>query len=81
MVSAGTSFERGIGIELTDLHGGGKSWCSFAFEAFPDDRAMHACFTEVVGAFLDELTEVELSTEHSWSYPAWLQRCPGRPPG
>lgn len=75
-VAASGSFDRGMGIELTDLQAAGESWCSLAFEAFPDDRAMHACFNRVVDTFLDALTDIELTAAHSWSYPAWLQRIP-----
>lgn len=76
-VAASTAFERGVGIELTDLNAGGKNWCSLAFEAFPDDRAMYACFNEVVDSFLNALTGVELTAVQSLSYPAWLQRISG----
>src|SRR4029450_10008379 len=48
--------DRGLGIELTDLEAVGKAYCSLAFEAFPDDSAMGAAFTEAVEAFLYGLT-------------------------
>jgi hypothetical protein len=71
-VDAKTFVDRGLGIELTDLEAVGKAYCSLAFEAFPDDSAMSAAFTEVVEAFLDGLTAVALAAAHSRSYPAFL---------
>jgi hypothetical protein len=71
-VDAQTGVDRGLGIELTNLEVAGKAYCSLAFEAFPDDSAMGAAFTEVVEAFLDGLTAVALTAAHSRSYPAFL---------
>jgi len=63
---------RGLGFELTDLEVAGKAYCSLAFEAFPNDSAMDAAFTQAVGAFLEELTGLDLAAAHSQSFPAWL---------
>ncbi len=71
-VTESTSFSRGLSVELADIEAAGKAYCSLAFEAFPDDAAMSAAFTQVVTAFLAELTEFPLSAAHSLSYPAWL---------
>jgi hypothetical protein len=71
-VEAKTCVDRGLGIELTELEVAGKTYCSLAFEAFPDDSAMGATFTEAVEAFLDGLTAVALTAAHSQSYPAFL---------
>lgn len=64
--------DRGIGFELTQLQVGEQLYGSLAFEAFPDDSAMHAAFTQTVEAFLAELKGVELAAVDSLSYPAWL---------
>jgi len=66
--------DRGLGFELTDLEVGGKTYCSLAFEAFPDDSTMDAAFTQAVEAFLDGLPALALTTAASESYPAWLGR-------
>jgi hypothetical protein len=71
-VDAETFVDRGLGCELTDLEVAGKAYCSLAFEAFPDDSAIDAAFTQAVEAFLDELTALDLVTACSQSYPAWL---------
>ena len=71
-VDAQTFVDRGLEFELTDLEVAGKAYCSLAFEAFPDDSAMDAAFTEAVEAFLDGLTAVTLTATHSQSYPAFL---------
>lgn len=67
-------FDRGLGLELTDLTVGGKAYCSLAFEAFPDDSAMSAVFSETVAAFLEGLTAIQLILAQSESYPRWLGR-------
>ncbi|MEW6145773.1 MAG: hypothetical protein AB1598_12225 [Thermodesulfobacteriota bacterium] len=64
--------DRGINFELTDIEVGGKPYCTVAFEAYPDDSAMHAAFTRVVEAFLGGLKGVELGAGNSMSYPEWL---------
>jgi hypothetical protein len=65
--------DRGINFELTDLEVAGSPYCTLAFEAYPDDAAMHAAFTNTVETFLDGLKGVELGSENSMSYPAWLR--------
>jgi hypothetical protein len=65
--------DRGINIELTDIEIGGKPCCTLAFEAYPDDSAMHAAFTQTVEAFLDGLKGVEFGAGNSMSYPGWLR--------
>ena len=64
--------DRGLGCELTELKVAGKAYCSLAFEAFPNDSAMDAAFTEAVEAFVDGLTAFDLTTAYSQSYPAFL---------
>ncbi len=71
-VEAGTFIDRGLGFELTELEVAGKAYCSLAFEAFPDDSAMSAAFTQTVEVILSELAEIDLCAADSWSYPAWL---------
>lgn len=71
-VRAEAFVHRGVVVELTDLEVGGRSHCSLAFEAFPDDAATAAAFTRAVEAFLETLTEPVLSAADSRSYPAWL---------
>jgi hypothetical protein len=71
-VDAKTFVDRGLGFELTDLEVAGKAYCSLAFEAFPNDSAMDAAFTEAVEAFVDGLTAFNLTTALSQSYPAFL---------
>jgi hypothetical protein len=72
-VDAKTFVDRGLGVELTDLEVAGKAYCSLAFEAFPNDSAMDAAFTEAVEAFVDGLTTCDLSAASSQSYPAFLR--------
>jgi len=64
--------DRGMNFELTDLEIGGESYCTVAFEAYPDDSAMHDAFTRTVETFLDGLEGVDLGAVNSMSYPAWL---------
>ena len=71
-VDAQTFVDRGLGFELTDLEVAGKAYCSLAFEAFPNDSAMDAAFTQALEAFLDGLKDVDLTAACSQSYPAWL---------
>lgn len=71
-VDAQTCIDRGLGVELTDLEVAGKAYCSLAFEAFPNDSAMAAAFTEAVEAFVDGLTACDLTVASSQSYPAFL---------
>lgn len=74
-VDAGALVDRGIGIELTNLVVADEPYCSLAFEAFPDDSAMHASFTRVVSTFLATLpNDVHLDQASSLSYPAWLSK-------
>ncbi len=76
-VGSTARIDRGLGIELTDLQIEGNAYCSLAVEAFPDDSAMSGAFTEVVGAFLDDLTGIDLVAAHSKSYPSWLDTVVG----
>jgi hypothetical protein len=71
-VESTTQIDRGLGIELTNLHVGGNAYYSLAVEAFPDDSAMGSAFTRVVEAFLNALTEIDLNASQSKSYPLWL---------
>ena len=71
-VESTTQIDRGLGIELTDLQIKGNAYCSLAVEAFPDDSAMSGAFTEVVEAFLGDLTDIDLAAARSKSYPSWL---------
>jgi len=71
-VDAKVFIDRGLGCELTDLEIDGKTYYSLAFEAFPNDSAMDAAFTETIEAFVDGLTAVDLTATHSQSYPAFL---------
>lgn len=73
-VAAGSFVDRGLGFELTDLVVAGNPYCSLAMEAFPDDSATDAAFTDCVAALLDNLNDVTLDLEHSRSYPEWLRR-------
>jgi len=72
-VDADTPVDRGSSLEVADLKVGAASYCSVAFETFPDDSQMHACFTRLVDCFLEVLDDVKLSESHSMSYPAWLR--------
>ncbi len=72
-VAATTLLDRGLNIEMTDLSVDGRAYCSVAFEAFPDDSAMHAAFNGAVSLFLEGLTSVTLSVQDSRSYPHWLR--------
>jgi hypothetical protein len=71
-VNADEHIERGCALEVSDLRVGADSYCSIAFEAFPDDSAMHADFTSFVNSFLENLPDVALSESNSMGYPAWL---------
>lgn len=73
-VDVEASIDRCLEFELTDLEVARKSYCSLAFEAFPDDSAMNAAFTQTVEAFLSRLTTSALTASNSQSYPAWLSR-------
>lgn len=74
-VDAGALVDRGVGIELTNLVVAEKPYCSLAFEAFPDDSALHASFSAVVSAFLATLpNDVRLAQSDSLSYPGWLSK-------
>jgi hypothetical protein len=72
-VDAEVFIDRGLGLELTELEIAGKAYCSLAFEAFPNDSAMDAAFTEAVEAFVDGLTAFDLTAASSQSYPAFLE--------
>ena len=76
-VESTTQIDRGLGIELTDLQIKGNAYCSLAVEAFPDDSAMSSALTEVVEAFLSDLTDIDLDAARSKSYPAWLDTIVG----
>lgn len=71
-VDAQSFVDRGLGFELTDLEVAGRAYCSLAFEAFPNDSAMDAAFTQAIQVFLDGLKELDLAAACSQSYPAWL---------
>ena len=77
-VASATPIARGLGIELTDLQIKDHAYCSLAVEAFPDDSAMSSAFTEVIEAFLCDLTDIDLDAARSKSYPAWLDTLIGR---
>jgi hypothetical protein len=72
-VDAKRFIDRGLGFELTELEIAGKAYCSLAFEAFPNDAAMAAAFTEAVEALVDGLTAFDLTAASSQSYPAFLR--------
>jgi hypothetical protein len=65
--------DRGGTLEVTDLRVEGNAFSSVAFEAFPNDSAMHGDFTGFVNTFLEKLQGVDLKASNSMSYPAWLQ--------
>ena len=65
--------DRGGILEVTDLRAGSKAFSSVAFEAFPNDSAMHENFTKLVNEYLKTLKAVSLKASNSLSYPAWLQ--------
>jgi len=71
-VDAAAAIDRGLGAELASIEVGGRRYCSLAFEAFPDDAAMHDSFTGAVEAFLGELRDVSLGAGASSGYPGWL---------
>ena len=71
-VAVGTFIDRGGAMELTNLTLDKKSYCSLAFEVFPNDSGIHAALTRTVDTFLAELGAVTLSAASSMSYPAWL---------
>jgi hypothetical protein len=71
-VDVKTFVDHGLEFELTDLEVAGKAYCTLAFEAFPNDAAMDQAFTGIIEAFLDALTPLLLTTDHSQSYPAFL---------
>ncbi|MEP6915894.1 MAG: hypothetical protein ABJC89_09610 [Acidobacteriota bacterium] len=73
-VEASAQVDRGAAFELTDLEARGRSYCSVAFEAFPDDAGMDAAFTAAVETFLAPLADLTLAAATSMSYPTWLQR-------
>ncbi len=75
-VAASVYVDRGGNLEVTDLRVGSDSYCSIAFEAFPDDSAMHRDFTTFVKAFLEGLEGMVLSASTSKGYPAWLATLP-----
>jgi hypothetical protein len=73
-VGPGDQRERGIDVELAQVHVAGTSralhW-SLAFEAFPSDAPSER-FVQVVGCFLEGCPALPLSAERSMSYPRWL---------
>jgi len=75
MIEAGTgeAMDRGGILEVTDLRAGEKEYTSIAFEAFPNDSAMHRDFTTFVNGYLKSLKGVPLTESNSLSYPAWLR--------
>jgi hypothetical protein len=73
-VPAESPVDRGLGMELTEIEVQGNAWTSLGFEAFPDDPAMPGHFSAAVDTLLAGLTDVRLTAEASFSYPAWLWR-------
>jgi hypothetical protein len=71
-VDARKMIDRGVGCELTDLSIAGNNYCSFGFEAFPSDAAMHGELLAIVEQFLSELKLPHLTPYMSRSYPAFL---------
>ena len=45
---ADAHLDRELGFEFTELEVGGRTYCSIAFEAYPDDAALRAAFAGVV---------------------------------
>jgi len=81
-VAPETRIDRGMTMELTDLEVNGTTFCSLAFEAFPDDSSMPDTFILAVDACLNSLQHVTLAASNSQSYPAWLvtlSGCNARP--
>lgn len=72
-VEADALIERGGALEVTNLLVENQEWCSVAFEAFPNDPAMHEDFTRLVNEFVKSLHDVRLQESNSKSYPDWLQ--------
>jgi hypothetical protein len=66
--------DRGLNCELTDLRVNGALYCSFAFEAFPDDSEMPEQFTQLVMRFLASFDPATFDGAESKSYPAWLDQ-------
>ena len=71
-VATGQWFDRGLGLEMTELELAGSHYCSIGFEAFPSDEWPRPEFVAVVERFLEGLTEADLLSTSSFSYPAWL---------
>jgi hypothetical protein len=69
--------ERGVDVELTDVHVAGSSaeahW-SMAFEAFPADPPMTIHLSSFVSCFLQECPVLPLVAARSMSYPQWLMQ-------
>jgi hypothetical protein len=73
-VEPSARIDRGIGIELSELTVNGKSHCSLAFEAFPDDSGVDSEFSPVVSSFIASLSAPRLSANNSLSFPTWLNQ-------
>ncbi len=71
-VDAGTFVDRGLNRRVDGPENRGTSYCSLGFEAFPDDAAMHAAFSQAVATFLEGLPQ-DLGADRSQSYPQWLR--------
>jgi hypothetical protein len=72
-VSPETRIDRGGALEVTQLQVKEKQYCSIAFEAYPDDSAMHRDFSKLVNLFLNALEEpAQLKCRDSMGYPEWL---------
>jgi hypothetical protein len=72
-IDPGIFIDRGLHFDLTNLGVAGKTYCSLAVEAYPDDSAMDAAFTGAIEAFLNGLAEPALSATQSQSYPSFLR--------
>lgn len=66
--------DRGVNVELTWLKVAGAEYWSLGLEAFPDDSAMSAGFTEVADRFFEQLKGVQLDMSNCDSYASWLAR-------
>lgn len=71
-VDASVRIMRGVNAELADVRALGESWCSLAFEAFPDDDMLSEPFMRAVSDFLSSFEGPPLTADASLSYPGWL---------
>ncbi len=74
-ISSQTGFsERGVNVELTWLKVSEAEYWSLGLEAFPDDSAISAVFTEVADKFFEQLKGIPLEMSNCDSYASWLSR-------